>query len=92
MMLNFLGASTGVVASATIGKMFIAAAFAVIYNYSAEIYPTVVRNAGTGFSSLFARIGSICAPQIHLLVSNGFVMYGSIVRALPGLPLSGLLR
>lgn len=59
----------GIVASAVIGKMCIAAAFAGIYNYSAEIYPTVLRNSGTGLSSLFARIGSFCAPQIHLLVS-----------------------
>jgi len=72
----------GVVATATIGKMFIAAAFAVIYNYSAEIYPTVLRNTGIGFSSLFARIGSICAPQIHLLAYYAdswlpIVIYGS---------------
>ena len=56
------------VALAVIGKMCTAAAFAVAYNYSAEIFPTVVRNAGTGFSSTCARIGSIAAPQIHLLV------------------------
>lgn len=51
-----------------IGKMCIATAFAVAYNYSAEIFPTVVRNAGIGFAGMCAMIGSIAAPQIHLLV------------------------
>lgn len=53
-----------------LGKLCIAAAFAVTYNYSAEVFPTVVRSAGTGFSSLVALIGSIAAPQIALLVNT----------------------
>jgi nitrate/nitrite transporter NarK len=31
-----------------IGKLFIAGSFAVIYNYSAELFPTVVRNSAMG--------------------------------------------
>ena len=54
---------------ALVGKMCVAGAFAVIYNYSAEFFPTVARQAGTGFGSLFARFGSMLAPQIILLVS-----------------------
>jgi hypothetical protein len=50
------------------GKMCIAAVFAVVYNYSAELFPTVVRQTGTGFASVCARIGSLLAPQIRLLV------------------------
>jgi OCT family organic cation transporter-like MFS transporter 4/5 len=44
------------VALAMLGKIGIAAAFAVIYVWSAEIFPTVVRNAGMGSSSAFARV------------------------------------
>lgn len=51
-----------------LGKFCVSAAFAVTYNYTAEIFPTVVRSAGTGCSSLVARVGSIAAPQIALLV------------------------
>lgn len=50
------------------GKLCIAAASAIICNYCTEIFPTVVRNAGTGFGLLMGRIGSIAAPQIYLFV------------------------
>jgi hypothetical protein len=53
---------------ALVGKMCIAAAFAVIYNYSVEVFPTVARHTGTGYASLCARFGSLSAPQIRLLV------------------------
>ena len=55
---------------ALVGKMCIMGAYSVIYNYSAEFFPTVARQAGTGFGSLFARFGSMLAPQIILLVSR----------------------
>lgn len=53
---------------AMVGKVGIAAAFAVIYVWSAEIYPTVVRNAGMGASSAFARIGGMISPYIADIV------------------------
>ncbi|XP_076373730.1 organic cation transporter protein-like isoform X2 [Tachypleus tridentatus] len=49
---------------AVIGKSQIAVSFAVVYVYSAEIFPTVVRNAGIGFSSMCSRIGGILAPLV----------------------------
>lgn len=52
-----------------LGKVGIAAGFAVIYVWSAEIYPTVVRNAGMGASSSCARVGGMIAPYIADLVS-----------------------
>ena len=55
-----------------IGKLGAAAAFAVIYVFSAELYPTVVRNAGMGASSCCARIGGMVAPYIADIVSLGF--------------------
>lgn len=61
---------TLIVTLAMIGKMCIATTYAIAYNYSAEVFPTVVRNAGTGFSAMCGTIGSIAAPQIHLLVRS----------------------
>ncbi|KRZ17138.1 Organic cation transporter-like protein [Trichinella zimbabwensis] len=59
--------ASGLIPSAMIGKSCISAAYAMAYNYSAEFFPTSIRNAGTGFCSLCARIGTVSAPQIHLL-------------------------
>ena len=49
---------------AIIGKMGSAAAFGLIYIYSLELYPTVVRNGGMGLSSCVGRIGSMLAPYV----------------------------
>lgn len=53
--------------TALIGRFCISASFALLYVYSAELFPTVVRNAGMGISSLSARLGGIVAPFIVLL-------------------------
>ncbi|XP_071956980.1 organic cation transporter protein-like [Antedon mediterranea] len=47
-----------------IGKFGIAASFAIIYIFAAELYPTPVRSVGMGLSSMTARIGGILAPFI----------------------------
>ena len=47
--------------------LFFSGTFAISYVYSAEIYPTVVRSAGVGSSSLFARLGGAVAPYIGAL-------------------------
>ncbi|XP_061378462.1 organic cation transporter protein-like [Danaus plexippus] len=49
-------ASIGVVASFIV--------FVVVYLYCTELFPTVVRNAAIGFSSMMARIGSMIAPFV----------------------------
>jgi hypothetical protein len=49
---------------AIIGKMGSAAAFGLIYIYSLELYPTVVRNGGMELSSCVGRIGSMLAPYV----------------------------
>ena len=52
-----------------IGKVGASAAFAIIYVFSAELYPTTVRNAGIGASSCCARVGGMFAPYIADMVS-----------------------
>ena len=39
------------------------------YVYSAEIFPTIVRNAGVGTSSVWARVGPMVAPFVADLSS-----------------------
>uniref|UniRef100_A0A182J953 Major facilitator superfamily (MFS) profile domain-containing protein n=1 Tax=Anopheles atroparvus TaxID=41427 RepID=A0A182J953_ANOAO len=51
------------------GKLFIAGSFAVIYNYSAELFPTVVRNSAMGLGSMCARLAGAMTPMITLLDS-----------------------
>ncbi|XP_054833080.1 organic cation/carnitine transporter 2-like isoform X1 [Eublepharis macularius] len=58
-----------------IGKFGITASFSMVYVYTAELYPTVVRNMGVGASSMASRIGSILSPY--------FVYLGAYDRFLP---------
>ncbi|XP_067641858.1 organic cation transporter protein isoform X2 [Eurosta solidaginis] len=58
--------STGIV---MLGKLFIAGSFGVIYNYSAELFPTVVRNSAMGLGSMCARFSGALTPLITLLDS-----------------------
>ncbi|XP_042898837.1 organic cation transporter protein [Parasteatoda tepidariorum] len=50
-----------------LGKFCITCAFGIIYIYTAEILPTVVRNVGISSASFCARIGSILAPFVREL-------------------------
>ncbi|KAL1517617.1 hypothetical protein ABEB36_001356 [Hypothenemus hampei] len=52
---------------AMIGKISITVSYCTVYIFSAEQFPTVVRNAGLGASSTFARVGSIVAPYINVM-------------------------
>lgn len=59
------------------GKLGISGAFAIIYVFSAELFPTVVRTIGVGAGSMSARVGGLMAPFIAELVGD----------KVPGLPL-----
>ncbi|XP_072020229.1 organic cation transporter protein-like [Amphiura filiformis] len=52
---------------AMVGKFCISASFGLIYIFSAEIYPTVVRGIGMGLASMSARVSGILSPLILLL-------------------------
>ncbi|XP_054718439.1 organic cation transporter protein-like isoform X2 [Uloborus diversus] len=64
-----------------VGKFCITATFATGYVYSAEIFPTVVRNVGLGTGSTVARIGSTLAPFIRELGSGTFTSLPDILYA-----------
>lgn len=61
--------STEATTTVFLGKLFIAGSFAVIYNYSAELFPTVVRNSAMGLGSMCARLAGAFTPLITLLDS-----------------------
>ncbi|XP_053892355.1 organic cation/carnitine transporter 2-like [Malaclemys terrapin pileata] len=58
-----------------LGKFGITSSFSMVYVYTAELYPTVVRNMGVGASSMASRLGSILSPY--------FVYLGAYDRFLP---------
>ena len=50
-----------------IGKFGATASFAIVFVYTAEMFPTEIRSTAVGASSLCGRIGGILAPQIAML-------------------------
>lgn len=51
------------------GKASIAGSFAIVYNYTAELFPTVLRNTALGVGSMCARLSGALTPLIMLLDS-----------------------
>lgn len=58
-----------------LGKFGITSAFSMLYVFTAELYPTLVRNMAVGVTSMASRVGSIIAPY--------FVYLGDYNRILP---------
>ncbi|XP_038214074.1 organic cation transporter-like protein [Zerene cesonia] len=54
----------GTVVCASIGVVASFIVFVVVYLYCTELFPTVVRNAAIGCSSMMARVGSMIAPFV----------------------------
>jgi len=52
---------------ALLGKFGAAMSFAIVFVYTAEMFPTEIRSTAVGMSSLSGRIGGLLAPQIAKL-------------------------
>nr|XP_046267456.1 solute carrier family 22 member 4-like [Scatophagus argus] len=67
------------------GKFGFTMAFSIVYIYTAEVYPTVLRNVGMGMCSSAARIGSITAPYVIYLGTYNkvlpYILMGSLTIA-----------
>ncbi|XP_063077134.1 solute carrier family 22 member 7-like isoform X2 [Engraulis encrasicolus] len=50
-----------------LGKGLSEAAFTILFLYTTELYPTVVRQTGIGYTSFLARMGVAVAPLVILL-------------------------
>uniref|UniRef100_A0A670Y6B3 Solute carrier family 22 member 4 n=1 Tax=Pseudonaja textilis TaxID=8673 RepID=A0A670Y6B3_PSETE len=65
-----------------LGKFGITSAFSMLYVYTAELYPTIVRNMAVGSSSMSSRVGSIIAPYFVFLGAYGkflpYIFMGSL--------------
>lgn len=64
LILAMLPEGPGSVVCASIGVVASFIVFVVVYLYCTELFPTVVRNAALGFSSMMARVGSMLAPFV----------------------------
>lgn len=73
-----------------LGMLGMASAFSLVYVYTAELFPTVVRNAALGLAVQAAGVGAVIAPFIvvagHFSPSLPFAIFG--VLALGGAALS----
>ncbi|RXN39023.1 solute carrier family 22 member 5-like protein [Labeo rohita] len=67
------------------GKFGFTMSFTVVYIYTAELYPTVLRNLGIGMCSSAARVGSITAPYVIFLGTFNkylpYILMGSLTVA-----------
>lgn len=50
-----------------LGKFAVTAGSSLMYVYTSELYPTVLRNTGTGACSVLSRVGSSVAPFLFKL-------------------------
>ena len=81
-------------ALALVGKAGASACFAVVFVYTAEMFPTPIRNSAVGICSTVARIGALSAPTIadldsvypplpFLIMGGGAVVVASLSCLLP---------
>lgn len=83
LILAVLPEGPGSVVCASIGVVSSFISFVVVYLYCTELFPTVVRNAALGFSSMLARVGSMMAPFVIELRSVALWMPPVVFAILP---------
>ena len=61
---------SGLLATLTLtSKFFITMAFATAYQYTTELYPTVIRAVGLSCGNFWARAGAVVATYMPLMVT-----------------------
>lgn len=50
-----------------LGKFAVTSGFSVVYGYTAEVYPTMLRHTAVGTCTMISRIGSIVSPYFIYL-------------------------
>jgi len=69
--------AAGRIIMALAAKFFVFISFSAVYVYSAELFPTTIRNIGMGSSTSAGRIGSFTSPYIvHLTRVHPLLPYG----------------
>ncbi|TNN23736.1 Solute carrier family 22 member 5 [Liparis tanakae] len=53
-----------------LGKFTMTGGITLVYAYTAELYPTVLRNTATGTCSAFSKVGSSIAPFLSQLIDT----------------------
>ena len=80
-------------------KFFISLSYYTVYIYSAEVYPTLVRQVGVGSNAAASRLGMLIAPFVKEIVSGlktcfstiGFSLINKFIRFRPHIPTSPCL-
>lgn len=67
LLLLILGLPSLAVALEMIGKFAVTAGSSLMYVYTSELFPTVLRNTGTAVCSILSRVGSSIAPFLFQL-------------------------
>ncbi|XP_068438269.1 solute carrier family 22 member 13-like [Clinocottus analis] len=74
---------------ALVGKFAATGSFSIVYVYTAELYPTTLRQNGVGLNQMCARLAGILAPLIRLLevyhYSIPMLIYGIVPIVAGGL-------
>lgn len=61
-----------------LAKFAVTIAFSIVYGYTVEVYPTVLRTTALGTSSMIARIGSILSPYVIYL--RKYALFSPFIR------------
>ena len=71
-----LEASAGKILVSLVGRFSANCSYTILYMYTAELFPTVVRGIGVGVSLVTSRIGTILAPYTLLIGPTYPVIFG----------------